>query len=107
MRICAPTKEQQLKLRVAAGKETSDPAYRDYVRRAEEIISELRLSLDHGPSPELSANLENLYLFCEREISQAHREFFGYHVPAMSLLGVNALVHPEMLVEIEVDAVVQ
>jgi len=58
-------------LRVALGKETTDPAYRDYVRRAEEIISELRLSLDHGPNPELSANLENLYLFMQRELSSA------------------------------------
>ncbi len=58
-------------LRVALGKETDDPAYRDYVRRAEEIISELRMSLDHGPNPELSANLENLYLFMQRELSDA------------------------------------
>jgi flagellar protein FliS len=58
-------------LRVAAGKEPQDPAFRENVRRAEEIISELRLSLDHGPNPELSANLENLYLFMQRELSRA------------------------------------
>lgn len=58
-------------LRVALGKEITDPAYRDYVRRADDIVSELRASLDHGPNPALSENLENLYLFMQRELSRA------------------------------------
>lgn len=77
-------------LRVAETKEPSDPAYRDHVRRAEEIISELRLSLDHGPNPELSANLENLYLFMQRELSRAlidgEKEGIGASIRILSTL---------------------
>lgn len=36
-----------------------------------------------------------------------HGEVFGEIRPACSILGVAALVSPEMLVEIEVDAVVE
>jgi len=57
-------------LKVAETKESTDPAFREHIRRAEEIISELRLSLNHDPNPELSANLENLYLFMQRELSR-------------------------------------
>jgi isochorismate pyruvate lyase len=40
------------------------------------------------------------------EIGRAHQEYFGKHPPATSMLGVSALIDPEMLVEIEADAVV-
>jgi len=48
--------------------------YRKYLRRADEIVTELRTSLDHEPSPELSANLENLYVFMTGELARAHVE---------------------------------
>lgn len=40
------------------------------------------------------------------EVGRAHGEFFRYIRPASTLLQVAALVDPEMLVEIEVTAVV-
>lgn len=40
------------------------------------------------------------------EVARAHFEFFGTVRPTCSLLGVNALVVPEMLVEIEVEAII-
>lgn len=40
------------------------------------------------------------------EISEAHHEFFEDVMPATTLVEVSRLVSPEMLVEIEADAVV-
>jgi enamine deaminase RidA (YjgF/YER057c/UK114 family) len=39
------------------------------------------------------------------EVAKAHAEYFGNVHPATSLIGVSRLVDPEMLVEIEAEAV--
>jgi len=39
------------------------------------------------------------------EYGRAHREVFGAHPPTTTLVEVRALIHPDMLVEIEADAV--
>ena len=39
------------------------------------------------------------------EYGKAHQEFFGEHPPASTMVEVKALVDPEMLVEVEVDAI--
>ena len=39
------------------------------------------------------------------EVANAHKESFGEIHPATSLIGVTRLVDPEMLVEIEADAI--
>ena len=41
------------------------------------------------------------------EIGRAHAEFFKEILPASTMVEVRALVDPEMLVEIEVDAYVE
>jgi len=41
-----------------------------------------------------------------REVGRAHSEFFGDARPASTMVEVRRLVDPEMLVEIEADAVV-
>ncbi|HLE19912.1 MAG TPA: Rid family hydrolase, partial [Vicinamibacteria bacterium] len=38
------------------------------------------------------------------EYGRAHREFFSQHPPATSMVEVRSLIHPDMLIEIEVDA---
>ena len=40
------------------------------------------------------------------QVARAHAEFFGDVRPATTLVGVSALVSPDMLVEIEAEAVV-
>ena len=40
------------------------------------------------------------------EYGRAHAEFFAGHPPATSMVEVRRLIHPDMLIEIEADAVV-
>lgn len=39
------------------------------------------------------------------EFGRAHREFFGEHPPATSMVEVRSLIDAEMLIEVEADAV--
>lgn len=39
------------------------------------------------------------------EFGRAHREFFGAHPPATTMVEVRSLIHPDMLIEVEADAV--
>ena len=40
-----------------------------------------------------------------QEFGKAHGEFFGEHPPATTMVEVKGLIEPEMLIEIEADAV--
>jgi len=40
------------------------------------------------------------------EFGRAHRAYFGDHPPATTMVEVKSLIHPDMLIEIEADAVV-
>ena len=39
------------------------------------------------------------------EFGRAHQEFFAEHPPATSMIEVRSLIHKDMLIEIEVDAI--
>ncbi|MND05288.1 Enamine/imine deaminase [compost metagenome] len=41
------------------------------------------------------------------DYGRAHGEVFGAHPPATSMVEVSRLIDPDMLIEIEVDAVVE
>ena len=53
-----------------------DPGFSELLGRVDDIVVELRLSLDYGPDGklEISRNLERLYLFCEDEIGRVRVE---------------------------------
>lgn len=40
------------------------------------------------------------------DFGRAHREAFEHHPPATTMVEVSRLIHPDMLIEIEADAVV-
>lgn len=50
---------------------TEPLAFQEKLGRADAVVSELRLSLDHGPAPELSERLDALYLFVEERLRTA------------------------------------
>ncbi|MDQ3233262.1 MAG: RidA family protein [Pseudobdellovibrionaceae bacterium] len=39
------------------------------------------------------------------EYGRAHQEFFGEFPPTTAMLGIGALVDPDMMIEVEVDAI--
>ena len=41
------------------------------------------------------------------DYGEAHREVFGEHPPVTTLVEVSRLIHPDMLIEIEANAVVE
>jgi len=41
-----------------------------------------------------------------QEFGKAHAEFFADHPPTTSMIGVNALIDPQMMIEIEAEAFV-
>ena len=45
--------------------------FNESIGKADAIVVELRLSLDHGPAPDISNSLESLYLFCEEQLMSA------------------------------------
>ena len=58
-------------LKYAEEREPGSEEYRKYIRQADEILSELRATLDHDVNPEVASNLENLYVFSQAELSEA------------------------------------
>ncbi len=58
-------------LKYAQEKEPGTEEYRKYIRRTDEILSELRATLNHEINPEVAENLENLYLFSQDELAKA------------------------------------
>lgn len=61
--------------------ETDSVEFINQLSRADRIICELRFSLNSEPAPELTAELERLYLFCEEEISTAMQERSVTQIP--------------------------
>ena len=41
------------------------------------------------------------------EVGRVHAEFFGHVRPATTMVEVRALIEPDLLVEVEADAIIQ
>ena len=69
--------------------EADDPAFGQWLSRADSIVCELRLALDDDAAPELSDPLKQLYLFVEGELRSAQNE--GQRTPAENAREVHFL----------------
>ena len=79
-------------------------AYEQAKRCLEIIAIALR---DVGATPEHVVRTRMFVTDIRRwaEFGRAHREVFGAHPPAATMVEVTGLIDPEMLIEIEADAV--
>jgi len=71
------------------------------IRNIENALKRLGLGLEHVVRTRIYLTQIDRW----EEAARAHVEFFGEVHPATSLIGVARLVDPEMLVEIEAEAV--
>lgn len=71
------------------------------IRNIENALKRLGLGLEHVVRTRIYLTQIDRW----EEAARAHAEFFGEVHPATSLIGVAGLVDPEMLVEIEAEAV--
>jgi enamine deaminase RidA (YjgF/YER057c/UK114 family) len=71
------------------------------IRNIEGALQRLGLGLEHIVRTRIYVTQIDRW----EEVAKAHEESFGQIHPATSLIGVARLIDPEMLVEIEADAV--
>lgn len=74
-------------------------------RRCFEIIDKALRQLGAGNSDIVHTRMFVTDIARWQEFGRAHREYCGDHPPATTMVEVKALIDPDMLVEIEVDAV--
>ena len=71
------------------------------IRNIESALTRLGLGLEHVVRTRIYLTDIDRW----EEVAKAHAEFFGAIHPATSLIGISRLVDPEMLVEVEAEAV--
>ena len=81
-----------------------DPAAQ--TRRILDIISDALVRLRSSTQHVVRTRVYVTDISRWEEVGRVHGEFFASHPPASTMVEVSALVHPDMLVEIEADAVV-
>ena len=77
----------------------------EQARRCFEIALEALSELDAGPADVIRTRMYVTDISRWSEFGRAHAEVFGEHPPATSMVQVAALIDPDMLIEIEMDAV--
>lgn len=77
----------------------------EQAKRCFEIIRDALRSLDADLSHVVRTRMFVTDIARWSEYGRAHQEFLGAHPPATSMVEVKALIDPEMLIEIEADAV--
>lgn len=81
----------------------------DAYLQAKRCLEIIRLSLEDlgaGLSSVVRTRMFTTDIERWREYGKAHREAFGDHPPATTMVEVSRLIDPAMLIEIEADAVV-
>lgn len=74
--------------------------------RCLEIILNALAELDAEASHVVATRMFVTDISRAAELSEAHRAVFADHPPAATLVEVSALVHPDLLIEIEAEAMV-
>ncbi|MCG8421169.1 MAG: RidA family protein [Proteobacteria bacterium] len=74
--------------------------------RALEIIETALRKLDVGRTDIVRTRMFVTDISRWEDYGRAHREFFGEHRPTATMVEINGLIDPAMLIEIEADAVV-
>jgi len=80
-------------------------AYRQ-TRRCFEIIARALAQLGADLSHVTRTRMYTTNISLWEDIAQAHQEVFEQHPPASTLVEVTKLIHPDLLIEIEVTAMV-
>jgi enamine deaminase RidA (YjgF/YER057c/UK114 family) len=75
---------------------------REAIRRISAALEQVGASLEHVVRTRMFVTDISRW----EEVGRAHGEFFGDIRPAASMLEVRALIEPELLVEIEADALI-
>lgn len=73
--------------------------------RCLEIVARALRELNAGPENVVRTRMFVTDITRWEEYARAHREFFGRHPPATTMVEVRSLIDPQMLIEIEADAV--
>ena len=74
-------------------------------RRCIEIIRDALRALDADLAHDVRTRMFVTDIRRWEDYGRAHAEFFGDHPPATTLVEVKSLIRPDMLIEIEVEAV--
>ena len=75
-------------------------------QRCFEIIGQALEELDAAHSDVVRTRMFVTDISRWKEFGQAHAEIYGANPPATTMVEIKALIHPDMLIEIEADAVV-
>lgn len=78
----------------------------EQARRCFEIIAEALEALGAGLAHVTRTRMFVTDIDRWEEYGRAHREVFAKHPPTTTMVEVRRLIHPDMLIEIEADAVV-
>lgn len=75
-------------------------------RRCFDIIGRALTELGASPADLVRTRMFVTHISHSDAFGRAHKAFVGEHAPATTMVEVRALIEPEMLIEIEADAVV-
>lgn len=76
-------------------------------RRCLDIIATALDELGAQPQHVISTRMYVTDISRVAEVTEPHRAMFGEHPPATTLVEASALVHPDILIEIEAEAIVR